>query len=144
MSTSLEDKDSPALKARLQSLGFEQVDFEPKVSNRFIVYIDKFPSYVIKGVALPRRDLNGKWGNIQLECYNPLNTKLEQTAIDLVNQDEVEITIKLLTPTAEVDTTWELVVENGSVNFGSINWSDEGEANLIYITFDVKEATISY
>ena len=144
MSNPLEDKDSPALKARLQSLGFEQVEFEPKVNNRFIVQIKDFPSYVIKGVSLPHRTRNGGWDGLTLECYNPLETKLEMLAIDLVKAGDVKILIKLLSPTADVDTTWDILATNGAIDFGRINWSDEGKANLIYITFDVKEATISY
>jgi len=144
MSTPLEDKDSPALKARLQSLGFEQVQFEPKVSNRFIVYIDTFPSYVIKGVLLPSRFPDGYWGPLQLECYNALETKLEQLALDVVKQEETKVIIKLLTPTAEVDTTWEIIATKGEIVFGGLNWSTEGEPNLIHIKFEVKSATISY
>jgi len=144
MSKPLEDKDSPALKARLQSLGFEQVQFEPKVNNRFIVKIDGFPSYVIKGVNLPQCNAGGWINDVLLECYNPINTKIEATAIELIKQTTVDIKIQILTPTAEIDTEWDIVGKNGRVSFGSLNWSDEGEANLIHICFEVDSAKISH
>lgn len=144
MNNRLEDKDSPALKARLQALGFEQVQFEPKISNRFIVYIDTFPSYVIKGFSLPRFTSVGWEGEVELECYNPLDTKLEQLAMALVKNPCVKIKIKLLTPTADVDTEWDITGKNGSVSFGNLNWSNSGDANLIYIRFEVDSAEVSY
>ena len=144
MNQKLEEKDSPALKARLQSLGFEQVEFEPKVCNRFIVQIEEFPSYVIKGVRLPSRTATGWINGVELVCYNPLNTKLEEAAIALVQRGMVDITIKILTPTAHVDTVWQIVGKQGSVSFGNLNWSDDGEASRIFLRFEVQNATISY
>lgn len=140
----LEDKDSPALKARLQALGFEQVQFEPKVNNRFIVQMEGFPSYVVRGVSLP--EFTGvHWeGFLKLECYNPLETKLEEAAITLVAKEEVKVTVKVLSPTAVVDTTWEFVAANGVVEFGSYNWGDEGKPNMLTILFSVKSAKVTY
>jgi hypothetical protein len=145
MNQKLEEKDSPALKSRLQALGFEQVEFEPKVCNRFIVQIENFPSHVIKGVRFPCQLANGGWTNgIELKCYNPLNAKLEESAIALVRQETVDITIKILTPTAHVDTVWHIIGRQGRVSFGDLDWSDEGEASQIFLYFDVDSATISY
>lgn len=140
----MESKDSPGLQSRLKSLGFEQVDLEPKVRNRFIVKVDGLPSYVIKGIHLPMRTLAGWEQRVELECYNPLDAKLENMVIELIRRGEVNIKIQILTPTAEVDTEWDIVGWNGEIYFGNLNWSDKGDANIIRVTFDVKSASISY
>ncbi len=144
MPNQMESKDSSGLQARLKGLGFEQVDLEPKVSNRFIVKIDGLPSYVIKGIHLPMRTLAGWEQRVELECYNPLDAKLENTVIELIRRGEVKIKIQILTPTADIDTEWDIVGWNGEISFGSLNWSNKGDANLIHVTFEVKSATISY
>jgi len=36
-----------ALKEKLHSLGFEQIQFEPKLQKRFIVKIENFPSFKV-------------------------------------------------------------------------------------------------
>ena len=62
--------------------------FEPKVANRFIMYIDGIPSYMVKGVASPSftdgvikldhintyRKIRGKreWQNMTLNLYDPI------------------------------------------------------------------------
>jgi len=145
MSEAMEDKDSPQLKERLKSLGFEATQFEPKVNNRFIVKADGLPSYVVKGIKLPKYCSNSNITSyIELECYNPLALKFEQTAIDFVKQPEVKIKVQILDPLANVDTTWDIVGVKGEVDFGALNWSNEGEANIVYITFEVKNFTVSY
>jgi len=144
MNQSLEETVSPTLKARLQALGFEQVQFEPKVSNRFIVQIDGFPSYVIKGIQPPTFTKKGWLGHLELQCYNPLETNLEEAAIALVSKEEVKITVKILSATAQVDTTWEFIGVDGEVQFGDYNWSDEGKPNMLIISFFVKEAKVIY
>lgn len=144
MNRILEDKDGPALKARLQALGFEQVQFEPKVNNRFIVKIEGFPSYVIKGVTLPTFGSNEWIDGVTLECYNPLSTKIEEAAMALAKRTTVDIKIQILTPTAHVDTEWFIVGKDVEVSFGKLNWSNDGDPNLIYIHFGVMSAAISY
>lgn len=145
MSQSMEDKDSPQLKERLKTLGFEETQFEPKVNNRFIVKADGLPSYVVKGVKLPKyRSDSSITSYIELECYNPLGLKFEQLAIDFAKQSEVKIKVQILGPVADVDTTWDIVGVEGEVDFGALNWSDEGQPNKVYITFTVKDFTISY
>ena len=62
--------------------------FEPKVANRFIMYIDGIPSYMVKAVASPQftdnvikldhintyRKLRGKreWQDMTLTLYDPI------------------------------------------------------------------------
>ena len=72
--------------------------FEPKVSNRFIMYIDGIPSYMVKSVASPSftegvikldhintyRKLRGKreWQNMTLSLYDPITPSGAQAVMD--------------------------------------------------------------
>ena len=62
--------------------------FEPKQANRFIMYMDRFPAYIVKGVgavtlaqgSVPLNHINvqrfvkGKstWGTIQFTLFDPI------------------------------------------------------------------------
>jgi len=106
--------------------------------------MDGFPSYVIRGIQLPEF-VGNKWeGVLELECYNPIEAKLEKAAITLVSKEEVKITIKVLNATAVVDTTWEITATDGTVEFGSYNWRDEGNPNMLLLRFSVKDAKVIY
>lgn len=141
----IEDKDLPELQAKLKEIGFEQTAFEPKVNQRFIATVEGLPSHVIKAVELPQRHPDN-WTSVGLFLYNPLGSKIEQAAIDLVKKDHVQITVKILDPAGNVDTIWEiLTTTNGAeAYFGSYDWSDTGEANEISIRFDVDDVRITY
>lgn len=72
--------------------------FEPKVQNRFIMYIDGIPTYVIKKVSAPNfdageiildhinvyRKLKGKirWGDMNLELYDPVTPSGSQMVME--------------------------------------------------------------
>jgi hypothetical protein len=72
--------------------------FEPKVTNRFIMYIDGIPSYMVKSVASPSftegvikldhintyRKLRGKreWQNMTLSLYDPITPSGAQAVMD--------------------------------------------------------------
>jgi hypothetical protein len=72
--------------------------FEPKVQNRFIMYIDGIPSYLVKGVASPQftdnvikldhintyRKLRGKreWQNMTLNLYDPITPSGAQAVME--------------------------------------------------------------
>ena len=72
--------------------------FEPRVQNRFIMYIDGIPTYLIKKVQAPNLDtgeivldhiniyrkIKGKvrWGDMQLELYDPVTPSGAQLAMD--------------------------------------------------------------
>ena len=72
--------------------------FEPKVQNRFIMYIDGIPSYLVKGVASPSftdgeikldhintyRKLRGKreWSNMDLTLYDPVTPSGAQAVME--------------------------------------------------------------
>ena len=72
--------------------------FEPKVANRFIMYIDGIPSYMVKSVASPSftegvikldhintyRKLRGKreWQNMTLSLYDPITPSGAQAVME--------------------------------------------------------------
>jgi hypothetical protein len=147
MSKPLEDKDSPALKARLQSLGFDQIEFEPKTNNRFIVKIEDFPSHVIKAVKLPSffPTTTEKWAHgLELTFYNPIDARLEQQVLDLVARPQLLIRVNILSPVATIDTIWNIHVSNGSATFEGYDWSDKGATNFITAIFKVENVYITY
>jgi len=72
--------------------------FEPKVTNRFIMYIDGIPSYMIKSAASPSftdgvikldhintyRKIRGKreWQNMTLNLYDPITPSGAQAVME--------------------------------------------------------------
>jgi hypothetical protein len=82
--------------------------FEPKTSNRFILYVDGIPSYVVKGVSRPsitqnaspidhinlRRYVKGKttWGNIQMTLYDPIVPSGAQAIMEWVRLHHESVT----------------------------------------------------
>jgi len=72
--------------------------FEPKVANRFIMYIDGIPSYMVKSVASPSftdgvikldhintyRKIRGKreWQNMTLGLYDPITPSGAQAVME--------------------------------------------------------------
>ena len=72
--------------------------FEPKVQNRFIMYVDNIPSFMIKGVSGPNfsdneikldhinsyRKIRGKreWGNMDMTLYDPITPSGAQAVME--------------------------------------------------------------
>jgi hypothetical protein len=82
--------------------------FEPKVQNRFIMYIDGIPSYLIKKAASPSvsfgdikldhinvyRKLKGKaeWADMSLELYDPITPSGAQAVMEWVRLGHESVT----------------------------------------------------
>jgi hypothetical protein len=82
--------------------------FEPKSANRFILYLDGIPSYVVKQVARPtltqeakqldhinlRRFVKGKsvWGTMQLTLYDPIVPSGAQAVMEWVRLHHESVT----------------------------------------------------
>ena len=72
--------------------------FEPKVQNRFIMYVDAIPSFMIKNVTAPSftdeevkldhmntyRKIRGKrnWENMDMTLYDPITPSGAQAVMD--------------------------------------------------------------
>ena len=114
--------------------------FEPRMTNRFIVYMDGIPSYLVKGVsavslqqtAVPLNHINvqryvkGKtiWQPITFTMYEAITPSGAQAVMEWVRLGDVvsEWIIKGAVIT--------------SVNFGDYNWDDDGAA--VNITVEVQ------
>jgi len=112
--------------------------FEPKQANRFILYMDGIPSFVIKGVAAVtltqgvvtlnhinvQRKLKGKstWGDVQLTLFDPITPSGAQAVMEWVrlHHESVtgrdgysdfykkDLTINVLGPVGDVVSEWVL------------------------------------
>ena len=82
--------------------------FEPKLQNRFIMYIDGIPAYLIKKVARPsitfgevtldhinvKRKIKGKanWENISCDLYDPVTPSGAQAVMEWVRLSHESVT----------------------------------------------------
>ena len=82
--------------------------FEPKVANRFIMYIEGIPSYLIKTTARPgitfgdivldhinvERKLKGKgrWGDVAITLYDPIVPSGAQAVMEWVRLSHESVT----------------------------------------------------
>ena len=113
-------------------------NWEPKYSNRFIMYIDDIPSYLIKAAARPSmtngeivldhmnidRKVKGKsrWNDISITLYDPIVPSGAQAVMDWVRKHhesltgrdgyssdyKKQITFNSLSPTGEFIEEWTL------------------------------------
>ena len=82
--------------------------FEPKQANRFIMYMDGVPSYIVKGVNAVtltqgevvlnhinvQRKVKGKttWGNIQMTLFDPITPSGAQSVMEWVRLHHESVT----------------------------------------------------
>lgn len=112
--------------------------YEPKVSNRFIMYIDGLPAYLIKTVNRPSvnlgvikldhiniyRKLKGKaeWNDITLSLYDPVTPSAAQAVMEWIRLShesisgrdgygdfyKKDVSIQVLGPVGDVVEEWTL------------------------------------
>jgi len=112
--------------------------FEPKQANRFILYMDGVPSYLIKGVNAVTvsqgevtlnhinvyRKVKGKttWGNIQMTLFDPITPSGAQAVMEWVRLHHESVTgrdgysdfykkdlvIDILGPVGDIVSEWVL------------------------------------
>ena len=110
--------------------------FEPKVANRFIMYIDGIPSYMVKSAASPSftdnivkldhintyRKIRGKreWQNMTLSLYDPITPSGAQAVMEWARLSyesvtgragysdfyKKDITLNLLGPVGDIVGEW--------------------------------------
>lgn len=82
--------------------------FEPKMQNRFIMYMDGLPAYVIKGMQRPRltqearalnhinvqRYVKGRtvWGSVQMTLHDPIVPSAAQSVMEWVRLHHESVT----------------------------------------------------
>ena len=112
--------------------------FEPKQANRFILYMDGMPSYIIKGVSAVtltqgvvtlnhinvERKIKGKstWGNVTMQLFDPITPSGAQATMEWVrlHHESVtgrdgysdfykkDLTIDVLGPVGDIVSEWVL------------------------------------
>jgi hypothetical protein len=112
--------------------------FEPKQANRFILYADGIPSYIIKGVSAVSltqgevilnhinvlRKVKGKsvWGDVTMTLFDPITPSGAQTIMEWVRLShesvtgrdgysdfyKKDLTINVLGPVGDVVAEWVL------------------------------------
>lgn len=134
------------LKNKLKNLGFEHIEFEPKINNRFIVDIEDIPSYIVKSVSFPSYNSDTKqWYNfIGFQLYNPIGLRIEERLINILDKKKIDIKIKLLTSEGDVDTTWEIEASKGILNFNCLSWEDSKTPNVIKLSLQVESVKLIY
>jgi len=143
----------------LQSSEIMFSSFEPKVQNRFIMYLDGIPSFLIKKTDRPKisgeakvldhiniqRKYRGKskWSDISIELYDPIVPSGAQAVMEWIrlHHESVtgrdgyadfykkDLTINVLGPVGDKVEEWTLkgAFISGETNFGSLDWSNEGD-----------------
>ena len=110
--------------------------FEPKVANRFIMYIDGIPSYLVKSATSPSftdgvikldhinsyRKIRGKreWQNMTLNLYDPITPSGAQAVMEWVRLGhesvtgrdgysdfyKKDLTVDILGPVGDIVSEW--------------------------------------
>ena len=110
--------------------------FEPKVQNRFVLYADGIPSFMVKNVSAPNftdesikldhintyRKIRGKrdWGDMDLTLYDPITPSGAQAVMDWarISYESVtgragysdlykkDLTLNVLGPVGDIVSEW--------------------------------------
>lgn len=110
--------------------------FEPKVQNRFIMYVDAIPAFMIKNVTAPNfedeevkldhintyRKIRGKreWGNMDMTLYDPITPSGAQAVMEWARLSyesvtgragysdfyKKDLTLNLLGPVGDIVSEW--------------------------------------
>lgn len=137
--------------------------FEPQVQNRFIMYIDGIPSYIIKKASAPGfdagevtldhinvyRKIKGKvkWNDISLELYSPIAPSGAQAVMEWVRLShesvtgrdgysdfyKKDITLNVLGPVGDIVGEW--LIKGAFVK--TANFGEFDWANDQYINISV-------
>ena len=110
--------------------------FEPKVQNRFVMYIDGIPSFMVRNVTAPNftdesikldhinsyRKIRGKreWGDMDMTLYDPITPSGAQAVMDWArlsyesvtgragysDQYKRDLTLNVLGPAGDIVSEW--------------------------------------
>ena len=124
--------------------------FEPKVANRFIMYVDGIPSYTIKAISAVTVDMNeiklnhinvyrkikgrASWGDLTMTLFDPITPSGAQATMEWVrlHHESVtgrdgysdfykkDITINVLGPVGDIVSEW--VIKGAMIT--TVNFGD--------------------
>lgn len=120
--------------------------FDPKVNNRFIVYMKDIPTHVIKAVIRPIASVqDGKYiySDLIVEMYDPIVPSTSQKLSEFIRANKTEfdeITLNLLGPIGDVVEKWSFrhckVI---SIEYSKLDWSDKSDVVTIRMTLKPEE-----
>lgn len=129
--------------------------YEPKVQNRFIMYIDGIPAYIIRKASAPNVNLNeivlehinvyrkikgkARWEDMSLELYDPITPSGAQAVMEWIRLSHESVTgrdgysdfykkdivLNILGPVGDIVSEW--IVKGAFVK--SANFGDFDWAN---------------
>ena len=124
--------------------------FEPKVQNRFLMFIDGIPSFMIKTAAGPNftdnaikldhlntyRKIRGKreWGDIDMTLYDPITPSGAQAVLDWARLSYVykkDLTLQVLGPVGDIVSEW--VIKGAfitNMDQGGFDWATDETVEL--------------
>ena len=138
--------------------------FEPKVQNRFVLYVDGIPSFLVKNVSAPEftdevikldhintyRKIRGKreWADITMTLYDPITPSGAQAVMDWARLSyesvtgragysdfyKKDLTLNVLGPVGDVVSEW--VVKGAFI-------VDMAQGSFDWATSDVAELQIT-
>lgn len=139
--------------------------FEPKVQNRFIMYIDGVPAYLIKAAGRPslnvgsitldhiniKRKLKGKseWNDLEISLYDPVVPSAAQAAMEWIRLShesvtgrdgyadfyKKDITINVLGPVGDKVEEWTL--KGAFVSNANFNTMDWATQDPLMVTLTI-------
>jgi hypothetical protein len=131
--------------------------FEPKTPNRFILYIDGIPSYLIKGVnavtlSQPEivlnhinvyRKVKGRttWGDIQMTLFDPITPSGALAVMEWVRMHHESVT----GPVGDIVSEW--VIKGAFIkeaNFGDYNWDTADAAINLTMTVGMDYCVLNF
>ena len=141
--------------------------FEPKVQNRFIMYVDGIPAYTIKAVSSvgfaqeeiklnhinTYRKIKGKlsWNDITMTLFDPITPSGAQAVMEWVrlhhesvtgrdgysDMYKKDVTINVLGPVGDIVSEW--IIKGAMIT--SINWGDynwDDDGTAVNIAMEVQ------
>ena len=127
--------------------------FEPKVQNRFIMFIDGIPSYLVKNATAPGFEageiildhINVRWNDMNLSLYDPVTPSGAQAVMEWARLAHESVTgrdgysdfykkdlqLDILGPVGDVVSQW--IIKGAyckTANFGEYDWSADAAISL--------------
>lgn len=160
----------------LQSNEVFYTSFEPKVQNRFIMYVDGIPSFLLKKCDRPKpssakktldhiniqRYYKGKtvWEPVTVTLYDPIAPSGAQAVMEWIRLShesvtgrdgytdfyKKDVTINVLGPVGDKVEEWTLKGAwiSGGTNFGTLDWSNDGDSLAIDVELTYDYAVLQF
>jgi len=139
--------------------------FEPKVQNRFIMYMDNIPSFMVKAVAAPNftdeevkldhintyRKIRGKreWGNMSMTLYDPITPSGAQAVMEWARLSyesvtgragysdfyKKDLTLNILGPVGDIVGEW--IIKGAFLVSGNFGSFDWATSDAVEVEIEV-------